>query len=369
MGTWNHRMEGGLKKWHSNAKKITTLDCDQLCKKFPFRSNSEGIDTISRGPHVAELYPWKAATMDSVTIPKMSLRDRQKWYSMPDEMGQQLTDAIPNLNVVEVDNTISPNRECPTELKVVELNAERGRKWMQASNLDIVREADVVILNEMDIGMARSDNQHTTRLMAHYLKMNYAWGLEFVELTQGTKKDRWYANKAPDFRGLHGNAILSKCILSDATIFRDPVGQYFSSKKQGLNANGTEKRLGGRMGLFARIIVDGKETVVGSVHKQAHGHEQVKAYIGNRKAVVAGDEAHQYCDKIGLQNIVSEVGGKKQHYTWPASCKSLGKHRGDNICSNMNVRGEEKTTLPCFTQFGYQTKLGDHALTSAVFEP
>ena len=38
-------------------------------------------------------------------------------------------------------------------------------------------------MNEMYVGMARSDQQHAARLMAYHLGVNYAWGLEFVELT------------------------------------------------------------------------------------------------------------------------------------------------------------------------------------------
>ena len=113
-------------------------------------------------------------------------------------------------------------------LKIVEFNAERGRWWLEFSTL--VKDADVIILNEMDIGMARSDNQHTTRLTAHHFGMNIAWGCEFVELTPGNKDDRENANGVPDFYGLHGNAFLTKCAITDAIIFQNKIGPYFDSK-------------------------------------------------------------------------------------------------------------------------------------------
>ena len=59
----------------------------------------------------------------------------------------------------------------PGPLKIAEFNAEQGRWWLEFSTL--VKDADVIILNEMDIGMARSYNEHTTQLMAHYLGMNF----------------------------------------------------------------------------------------------------------------------------------------------------------------------------------------------------
>jgi len=323
---------------------------------------------LSSGPYVAELYPSKAAQMDTIVVPTSSSEERASWFQMPDSMGQELTDSLENLNQVEVDNSILPLYQCSGPLKVVDLNGERGRWWMEASSLDIVRDADIIILNEMDIGMARSDNQHTTRLMAHYLGMNYAWGLEFVELTPGTDEDRENANGVPDFQGLHGNAFLTKCIISDAQVFRNDVRDYFSSEPQFLNANGTEKRLGGRMGLFGRIIVDGKETVIGSVHKIEKFHEEVKEYIGERNAIVAGDQNGEYCKAIALENILSTDSEEEKRFTWPASCESFGSHRGDNLCSNMNVVDDEVTILPCATNFGFSTTIGDHALISTTLD-
>jgi len=362
MGKYNHRVERGVKRNH----KISTLDCDQLSKIFPFRTSLKEVLYLSEGPYVAELYPWKAADMNTIVVPTPSIEERAKWFQMPDSVGQELSDSLQNLNEVEIDNSISPQKQCAGPLKVVELNARGGRWWMEASSLPVVKEADVVILNEMDIGMARSDNQHTTRLMAHYLGMNYAWGLEFVELTPGMEEDRENANGVPDFQGLHGNAFLTKCIISDTQVFRNPVGAYFSSEPQGLNAQGNEKRLGGRMGLFGRIIVDGMETVIGSVHKIENFNDEVKEYIGKRNAIVAGVQSGEYCEAIGLENILSTDSEKINHFTWPASCETFGRIRDDSICSNMNKVADEVTTLPCMTNFGFSTKVGDHALISTI---
>ena len=51
--------------------------------------------------------------------------------------------------------------------------------------------------------MVRSNQQHTTRLLAHALGMNYAWGAEFVELTAGDAGDREHTDHdMPNFHGL-----------------------------------------------------------------------------------------------------------------------------------------------------------------------
>lgn len=129
-------------------------------------------------------------------------------------MGQSFTNILPNLNVVEIHNPyfnkgvkISKTRstyvknglsECSdttiTSLKVVELNAGRGGRWanfaVKITSNEELRDADVIILNEMDVGMARSGNVHTTRMLAYALHMNYAWGLEFVELSNGDREEQ-----------------------------------------------------------------------------------------------------------------------------------------------------------------------------------
>jgi hypothetical protein len=364
MGDYNHRLEIVIRE---EIARVGKMNCDHLSKRFPFRDKTEDVikmDGDNDPNNIVKLFPWKAADISTVSVPPSTIAQRKLWYDSPDSDGQKLTDALKNMDEVEIDNSISPQKECTGPLKVVELNAERGRWWMQSASL--LKDADVIILNEMDIGMARSDNQHTARLMAHFLGMNYAWGLEFVELTPGNDEDRYNANGLQDFQGLHGNAFLTKCTISSPVIFRDQIGQYFSSQSIRMNAGGMEKRLGGRMGMFGRIIVDGRETVIGSVHTLHGFREEVKEYIGKRDAIVAGDQHASFCMDVNLRNIVSKNGGKKRHHTWPASCNSFGYLRGDNICSNMKMVGEEVTMKPCVTEFGFSTKLGDHALTSAV---
>ena len=177
------------------------------------------------------------------------------------------------LHKIEVDNTIHPNG-CTfggagnnnggnDTLKVIGWNAERGTYYSKLYQMiqdpdkhpNHLSNPDVILLNEMDIGMARSGNVHTTRRLAMKLGYNYAFGVEFLELTKGTEEEHNTTEGKRNALGLHGNAILTKCILKDPYIIRDDLSpKYFSNKpEKGVNANGYEIRLGGRMGLFARI--------------------------------------------------------------------------------------------------------------------
>lgn len=90
-----------------------------------------------------------------------------------------------------------------------------------------------------------SGNVHTTRKLAYELGMNYAWGLEFVELTRGDREEQNATQGMNNSLGLHGNAILSNCKLYDPIVIRDKLPSiYFSNKVSWENADGYEKRLG-----------------------------------------------------------------------------------------------------------------------------
>jgi hypothetical protein len=48
--------------------------------------------------------------------------------------------------------------------------------------LRTLRDADIILLNEVDLGMKRTDYRDVARDLAHALGMNYVFGVEFVEV-------------------------------------------------------------------------------------------------------------------------------------------------------------------------------------------
>jgi hypothetical protein len=346
---------------------------------YPFGQTAPAFNTT-------QTLPARASQIETAVMNwYIPYKTRQELLNLVDKAdGNNLTRwAIPNIDEVEIDNTIASPSDCRigavSELKVVDFNAERGTYWSEFA--DLVRtkaelqDPDVIILNEMDIGMARSGNIHTTRKMAFEFGMNYAWGLEFVELTNGNKQEQAETSRQKNLLGLHGNAILSKCKLFDPVIFRDDLdSRYFTNEKFPENANGMEKRLGGRMVLFARTgntTVDDDGTgkrghvVVGSVHKvSSGGHRKgIRKYLGfgnTPQGVLKGQRPEEqigtvtggdminygFCKQSGLWR----VDGGIQKKTFPASCKrqSLGGKRGDQFCGNLPVHTEDTSTLPCY---------------------
>eukprot|EP00571_Detonula_confervacea_P017764 CAMPEP_0172311790 /NCGR_PEP_ID=MMETSP1058-20130122/15777_1 /TAXON_ID=83371 /ORGANISM="Detonula confervacea, Strain CCMP 353" /LENGTH=718 /DNA_ID=CAMNT_0013025081 /DNA_START=122 /DNA_END=2275 /DNA_ORIENTATION=- len=239
---------------------------------------------------------------------------RLEWKKNAGNMKQmEYTAQIPNLDTVEVDNSISPqgcswgriDDNSTATIKVIGWNAERGKHWDKfytlIQKMEELRLPHVVLLNEMDIGMARSRNVHTARQLALELGMNYAYGVEFLELTRGTKEEQDATENKRDALSLHGNALLTKCILGDAMILRDELPHtYFSDKAhRGVNANGYEVRLGGRMGLFARIF------------ESPHQHIPLRHNNNNRAATSIATSVdsydYQYLEDVPPHFVVGNI--------------------------------------------------------------
>ena len=168
-----------------------------------------------------------------------------------------------------------------------------------------LRQADIVVLNEVDWGLKRTGYRNVAKELADAMGMNYAYGVEFVEvdpLTLGTEtlegetaadKSELVKNMAVDKSrtlGLHGTAILSRFPLRDVRIFRfaNQGHDWYADEKKGVSKleKGKEKaagavfeekitrevRRGGRMMLLADIedaqLPGGKLTVV-ATHLEA----------------------------------------------------------------------------------------------------
>lgn len=133
-------------------------------------------------------------------------------------------------------------------LRVAAWNAERLKHQAASRRLMEKVDADLWLLTEVDIGMARSGNVHTVRQSA---PDGFGWALatEFVELGLGDEREaRWHAG-AINADGLHGNAILSRRPLADVCrIALDDGAVWFTAdRKEG------ERRIGGRIAVAGRV--------------------------------------------------------------------------------------------------------------------
>lgn len=179
---------------------------------------------------------------------------------------RELNALLPEITEIELHNKGTTPPAAGRTLRIAAWNMERGRHWEDGANLIrehvALKDAGVVLLGEMDLGMARSGNVHTTRNMADVLGMNYAYAIEFIELTGGEKEERERYPGANE-RGYHGNAILSRYPMRNLRMLRFPgIEKWFGDYQQ---------RLGGRNALLAEIDFRGHSVTLCSTHLESGG--------------------------------------------------------------------------------------------------
>jgi len=111
-----------------------------------------------------------------------------------------------------------------------------------------LRAADVIILNEVDWGLSRSEYRNIAADLAAKKGWNFAFGVEFVELSpvrrNQTSLDMALAAKLPAealdterYKGLHGTAILSRFPLENVRLlpFEEQLYDWFEAEKKGVS--------------------------------------------------------------------------------------------------------------------------------------
>jgi endonuclease/exonuclease/phosphatase family metal-dependent hydrolase len=168
------------------------------------------------------------------------------------------------LHEVEVTRPPSP-ATAASPARVVAWNAERGRDVPSLARVLEPLEPELLLLTEMDLGMARSGNCHTARELAARLGMGCVYGVEFVELGLGGPDERAALAGQTNREGLHGGAILSRAPLEDPVVVRlEPGGSWFDARERG------ESRIGGRIAVMATWCLAGQAVTVAAVHLESH---------------------------------------------------------------------------------------------------
>ena len=184
--------------------------------------------------------------------------ERQRLGALLDHTSQEEVMAmIPQFSQAEVHNITSAPQQTPDSLGILVFNMERG------VNLEEIREFlrdcpdiqpfDLILANELDDGCARSGNKNTARELAKAFGLNYAWGLEFIELVNDENE-----------KGFHGNAVFSRWPIRRAGVIRLPEEYNWYFDRQ--------RRIGGRLAVFAELDVGGKPLGAVSIHLENRTH-------------------------------------------------------------------------------------------------
>ena len=186
----------------------------------------------------------------TISLPKPSLDARKKVSSGP-RSNHIHADLLANWDCFNNLEVWQPApKDVPTMLTVAAWNIERCKRVPETAQVLCDSKADIVLATEMDLGMARSGQNHTTRDLAEALGMGYAFGVEFVELGTGDPYETGLFKGVENMHGLHGNAILSKYAMENVALLPlDGGGQWFKDTPK----NDGQFRIGGRMAMAAQI--------------------------------------------------------------------------------------------------------------------
>jgi len=80
----------------------------------------------------------------------------------------------------------------PTSIRVVDWNIDRGLRLPEILAFLDRTNADILTLQEVDINAKRTHQLNIAQEIARPLQMNYVFGREFEELTQGSKASPAY---------------------------------------------------------------------------------------------------------------------------------------------------------------------------------
>jgi endonuclease/exonuclease/phosphatase family metal-dependent hydrolase len=180
----------------------------------------------------------------------------------------------------------------PDSVRIVSWNIDRGQKLQQVIEFLSGAKSDLVLLQESDLNARRTHRLNIAREIAQKLEMNYVFGREFQELTQGTRTSPAY----------HGQTTLSRWPLSNCRLIRFQKQSNFWRPHWFLPEIGPfQERLGGRIALVCEANVGGKTIVSYNLHLESKGDDQLRGsqldetledarrYDANTSIVLAGD--------------------------------------------------------------------------------
>jgi endonuclease/exonuclease/phosphatase family metal-dependent hydrolase len=180
----------------------------------------------------------------------------------------------------------------PDSIRVVNWNINRGLQLQRVVEFLSSAKADLLLLQESDLNARRTHRVNIAKEIARKLQMNYVFGRESQELTQGSRTSPAY----------HGQATLSRWPLSNSRIIRFQKQSNFWRPHWFLpEIEPFQERIGGRLALVCDANIAGKTIVTYNLHLESRGDDALRGvqldetlddarrYDGNTPIVLAGD--------------------------------------------------------------------------------
>jgi len=176
----------------------------------------------------------------------------------------------------------------PSSIRVVDWNIDKGLRLQAVIDFLADANADILILQEVDLNARRTHRLNVAEEIARKLQMDYVFGCEFEELTQGSDSNPAY----------HGQATLSRWPISNPRLIRFRKQSSFWQPRWYLpRMEPFQERLGGRIALAAEIDVAGNEVMTYNLHLESRADDGLR--VSQLTEVLSDAASHdQQCPQI-----------------------------------------------------------------------
>lgn len=152
-------------------------------------------------------------------------------------------------------------------VSVLNWNINRGVNLPAVMDFINRQRPDLCILQEVDVNAKRTGRTDVADVLAAHLRFNYVFGVEFEELSQGSKMDRAY----------HGQAVLATWRIDRSRTLRFQRQSDFWRPRWFLPRwPAFQPRKGGRMALVAELPIGRTRLVVYDVHLESQGDDNLR---------------------------------------------------------------------------------------------
>lgn len=156
--------------------------------------------------------------------------------------------------------------EDPGIVRAVHWNIEHGNWYDQVEYALLTQpqlaDADLLMFNEIDLGMARAGNRDVTADLSKALGRYGVWAPLFLETTLGRDDDPRMAGERANEEGLFGLAILSRWPISDVRVIDLPSPEDIQFE--------AERMYGRHVALMASIEHPAQPFIAVSAHLEVH---------------------------------------------------------------------------------------------------
>lgn len=177
---------------------------------------------------------------------------------------------------------------CPPNcIRIVSWNINRGLQLQRIIEFLETARPDLILLQESDLNARRTHHLNIAMEISQKLEMNYVFGREFQELTQGSHASPAY----------HGQATLSRWPLFSARIIRFRRQSNFWRPHWFLpEISPFQERLGGRLALVVEANIAGKNVITYNLHLESRSDDGLRCLqLGETL-----DDARQYYARIPI---------------------------------------------------------------------